>query len=269
MQAGFLPRVSRRAESRPPASAQVRVPMQLGTNEATMLRLVRLALGIGSSCRPLGDFTLDVLRYQVCGGAGLGHRYHSRFFCKVVIALAAEMIDEIQGRVHQQLLPALGVAADLELTSDGVSIQKTKAMPWGLSSIVLIGSVRSHHLIGESTSACVDLSNHGTDWRGFATTKLFMDKLASPPFRLGLNQLSARVAAFPGDGALCKGGPASRHPSSDMGGHLFRRLSRPDRSVWDLMLRLHRGGLRAIHQSSLMGEIVPVTKDLEIKLGFG
>ena len=206
---------------------------------------------------------------QGCGGAGLGHRYHSRFFCKVVIALAAEMVDEIQGRVHQQLLPALGVAADLELTSDGVSIQKTKAMPWGLSSIVLIGSVRSHHLTGKNTSACVDVSNHGTDWRGFATTKLFMDKLASPPFRLGLDQLSARVAAFPGDGALCKGGPASRHPSSDMGGHLFRSLARPDRSVWDLMHRLHTGGLRAIHQSSLLGEIVSVTKDLKIKLGFG
>ena len=49
MQAGFLPRVSRRAEGRPPASSQVRVPMRLETNEATMLRLVRLALGIGSS----------------------------------------------------------------------------------------------------------------------------------------------------------------------------------------------------------------------------
>ncbi len=261
------PYEARRGHGRPASVASL--AKRLESNEDTLMRLLRTAVRIGSSDRPLSDFTVDVLQQNHSCAAAMGQRYHSAGFCKTAISIAAEIIDELQADFHKAVLPSLGIPADLEITGDGVSIQKTKSCPWGHRSVVFIGTARTHHITGKTVAACLDVTNHGSDWRGPATSRLYMQKLAAAPFDLGSDELTARCAAFPGDGAYCKGGPSSQHNSSDVGGTIFRSLMRADRSVWDLMHRLHSAGKRVTDKAALLAEVFAVAKLLRNLIGFG
>lgn len=111
-------------------------------------------------CVPRSDYTVDVLRGSLLCNS-LGNKYHSRNFCAEVTSLGAEVVDEIQANLHGEVLPALGVPRDLDITGDGVSIHKTKSAPHGKRNLIFIGTLPSHHATGKTVVACLDVSNHG------------------------------------------------------------------------------------------------------------
>lgn len=140
--------------------------------------LVRTALGIAVSRRPISDFVNEVSRLHAAG-VDVGPVGHHRNFAATCLNEASTLIDEM---MHDEtcgihaMVPSLGISSDIEIASDAVSVLKSKSNPLGLHSMFLTGVVYTMPH-GSTRPVLVGARGHGSSATGKANVTLLRGAL--------------------------------------------------------------------------------------------
>lgn len=262
------------ADTTMPAS----VASPLSETHAMKVR-VREILAICSAGRPDVDYVHAMRRLQL-HGLDVGDKHLSRKFVEPVELLAATAAMAETTHLLGTVCPSLGIAPDIALIWDGVSIGARSFSRY--ETLYLIGC--THMVWQDSKAHGVSLEpscrmkasflvgpSAGQKHTGHEQVELLYKALAEHPAKLDRLVLRARLAAVGSDGAASRGGPDSQHGSTGASEQFWEALHPgvPPMVEWDLFHRIDAGTSKAISCSPAALEIFDVARVLGQLFGVG
>ena len=130
-------------------------------------------------------------------------------------------------------IPNLLIPGDVEISSDAVSVGKTRGHSHGKHHLLLLAATFSDPRTGLTRDRCLEGFTTGAAESGIVTAEWFLQFLALDPWSLTPSLLASRIAAWPADGAMVKGGPSDVHPTTNSVGLVLQRLRRCIQGTWD------------------------------------
>ena len=229
-----------------------------------------------------GDADADYIRAMKrmrSHGLVLGKKYRSHHFVELVEEHCVAALRALTAQSLDQLMPSMGIPADLVLLFDGVSIGARMFSRY--ESMLLIGVVVMEETSPGQWSEVPHLlaaPSAGQMHTGPEQAELIMQSLADHPAHLQQAKLSSRLGLTGSDGAACAGGEDRIHNGTRAAEITWETVhpradpsSPPAASAteWDLFHRLDRAVSKAIESTPAAVAIFDVARALGALFGVG
>lgn len=241
---------------------------------------VREVLAVCSGGRPDVDYATAMSRLK-SHGLDVGDKHLSRKFVEPVEVLATTAAMAQAAHLLGVVSPSLGIASDIALVWDGVSIGARNFSRY--ETLYLIGCT---HMVWDgrqtpSTScepSCWTKASllagpsAGQKHTGQEQVDLLFNALEVHPARLDKSCLRARLAAIGSDGAAARGGPDSHHGTTGASERFWEAVhasGAPPAAEWDLFHRIDAGTSKAVSCSPAALEIFDIARILGQLFGVG
>ena len=211
-------------------------------------------------------------------GLVLGEKHRSHHFVGVVERQCVAALNALTAQSMNQLVPSLGIPADLVLLFDGVSIGARQFSRY--ESLLLVGVVFLEGVGGEWSDAphLLAAPSSGQKHTGEEQAELILQGLSDHPAHLTPGSLAARLGLVGSDGAACAGGEDSIHSGNKAAEILWARvhpgpmsssLRTAAATEWDLFHRIDRAAAKAIEDTPAAVAIVDVSRVMGSLFGVG
>ncbi len=248
-----------------------------GLSEIDAMKIrVREILAICSAGRPDSDYVSAMQRLQ-SHGLAIGSKQLSRRFVEPVEFLAATAARALTAGSLSTVSPSLGIASDLSIVWDGVSIGARSFSRY--ETLYLVGAVYmdfwypgvSRETTCKTTSAFMVGPSAGQSHTGPEQADLILRALAEHPAALTKEKLKSHLAAVGSDGAATKGGENSQHSGTRASEMMWEAVHPQTQPVaeWDLFHRVDLAASKAVSESAAALEIFDVARVLASLFGIG
>jgi hypothetical protein len=232
-------------------------------NVLALRTLIRTSLATAIEGKSWRSFRRECARLQVAG-ACVGEKFHYGDFASVCASECVGLLDEVVRFSLESVVPALGIQSDIELVMDAVTVLKPASSNYGKHKIFVVGGIFSA-TSGLSQPTLLGARGQGISSSGEASLLLLLKLLKG----VGLDEkaLKRRLSSCAGDGAECRGGAESIHPSTGVCERLCAKIGRGNCSRWDELHLMQKLGTHVLDAHGWSREILDVAKSVRDVLG--
>ena len=209
-------------------------------------------------------------------GMNLGNKYLSYHFVVRSELLGVSVAQAVVASQLSQLVPSLGIRADLSLVFDGVSIGATMFSRHETLEVIGVAQMqRESKGVWSNKEHMLAAPSVGQQHKGEEQQQLILSALAAHPARLTTAALRARLAMISADGAACRGGEDHIHTTTGAAELIWQHLhsdlppTASEATEWDLFHRIDLAVGKAIQSIPYATAIFDVARVLNSLFGVG